>query len=182
MIVGINKRRFSFFILFIITVVAVTAGYKPVMKKFFYPKKYSDIVDKNAQKYGVDANLIYAVIKSESGFDETAVSHAGAKGLMQLTDETADWIMEQTKTTGDIFSPETNIFLGTWYIARLLRDNDGNIITALASYNAGGTNVKKWQNEAGTENILPEDIPFEETENYVSKTIKYYKTYKKLWN
>ncbi len=183
MIVGINKKRVSFFLFLIAVAVVVAAGYKPIMKKYFYPKKFSEIVEQNAEKFGVDANLIYSIIKAESGFDKNAVSTAGAKGLMQITGNTASWIKKQISLEGDIdlFDPDTNIMLGTWYISKLISDNDGNLITALASYNAGGANVKKWQKEAGTPNILPDDMPFEETRNYVNRTIEFYEKYKKLW-
>ncbi len=186
MIVGINKRRFSVFIIFITAIVAVTAGYKPIMKKYFYPKQYDELIVPLAERYSVDENLIYSIIKAESGFDESAVSHAGAKGLMQITDNTAKWILEKLgislESSEDIFAPEINILLGTWYIAKLIEDNGGNIVTALASYNAGSANVQKWQKNAGTDDIKPEDMEFKETENYVNKTLEYYEIYSKLWS
>ncbi len=184
MIVGINKRRFLFFIFFILTVIGISLAYKPVTKSSLYPKKYSRFVESAAKKYDIDENLIYAIIKAESGFNEKATSRAGAKGLMQITDSTAKWIGGQIDIdeNADIFDPQINITLGTWYIAKLLKDNDGNLIMALASYNAGSGNVKDWQQQAGKDNILPEDMPFEETENYVNKTLKYYESYKKLYD
>lgn len=183
MIIGINKRRFSFFVFWIVLAITASVGYKPFMKAYFYPKKFREYVEPAAEKYNVDANLIYAVIKAESGFETNAVSHADAKGLMQITDYTAQWAMEQLGMKGaDIFSPEVNITIGTWYISKLLNDNGNNLITALASYNAGGSNVKEWQKSAGTDNIMPEDMEFKETGNYVNKTMRFYDKYKKLWN
>ena len=139
-----------------------------------------------ADRYDVDENMIYSIIKAESGFDEEAVSHAGAKGLMQLTDSTAEWILGKLgislEKSEDIFAPNINIMLGTWYIAKLIEDNGGNITAALASYNAGGANVRKWKQHAGTDDIKPEDMEFKETEDYVNKTLEYYEIYNKLWN
>lgn len=119
-----------------------------------------EIISKNAEKYNVDPKLIKAVIKQESDFDVKATSKKGAKGLMQLMPETA-------KDLGvkDAYDPEQNIEGGTKYLGQLLDMFDGNIELALAAYNAGPTNVKRYGNK------VP---PFKETQNYVAKIIKNY--------
>lgn len=158
-------------------------NYEPYMKTVVYPRHYMKTVEAAAKENGVESSLIYAIIKAESGFNEKAVSSRGAKGLMQIMDETGEWIFETRGQTGefDIFDPETNINAGTWYIAKLLSDNDGDMVAALASYNAGGGNVSKWLEESGKSSLEIEHIPFEETEKYVEKTLKYYEQYKKLY-
>ncbi|MBR6523499.1 MAG: lytic transglycosylase domain-containing protein [Clostridia bacterium] len=153
--------------------------YKPYLRKFEYPKKYREYVTASAEKFGVDEHLIYSVIKAESKFDEDARSHKDAQGLMQITPETAGWAMEKMGIEGDIFTPEINIAVGSWYLAKLILDHDGNLTAALAAYNAGSTNVNQWKNDAG--GLVLDDILFEETRDYVYKTLKYYENYKKLY-
>lgn len=154
------------------------------IEKIIYPLKYSEYVETAASKYDVDKYLVYSIIKAESSFNEYARSHADAKGLMQVTDETAQWAAEQMNMQKDfnIYNPEININIGTWYISKLTKDNDGNLVLALASYNAGGSNVKKWLENSGDNEFDTENIEFKETKIYVEKTLKYYEKYKKLYD
>ena len=149
--------------------------------------KYSEYVDKYAEEYGVDKYLIYALIKAESNFDPEVTSRSDARGLMQLMEETAversNIIDNETVETHDLYDPETNIKLGTSYIAYLLGLYSGNTILALTAYNAGLGNVQQWiKNEI----IKPdgsdiENIPYKETENYVRKIIRDYQMYLRLY-
>ena len=131
----------------------------------------------------MDKLLVFSVIKTESGFNEKAQSAKNAKGLMQITDETATWAFEQIglDENSDIFNPEINIQVGTWYLSKLIDDNGGDLTTALASYNAGSGNVQKWKESSGKKIIAIHDIEFKETENYVKKTLRFYDVYKKLY-
>ena len=160
---------------------------KDSILKMIYPKKYETEVTIYAEKYQVEENLIYALIKAESNFNEEATSHKGAIGLMQLMEETAversNIIDNETVETHDLYDPETNIKLGTSYIAYLLGLYSGNTILALTAYNAGLGNVQQWiKNEI----IKPdgsdiENIPYKETENYVRKIIRDYQMYLRLY-
>lgn len=179
MIILVNKKRAVLAFLLIAAIVSALLLYKPYLKKFEYPLKYSEYVTASAEKFGVDEYLIYSVIKAESKFDESAKSHKAAQGLMQITPETATWAMDKMGIEGDIFVPEINIAVGSWYLAKLILDHDGNLTAALAAYNAGSTNVNEWKNDAG--NLTLEDIQFEETRDYVYRTLKYYENYKKLY-
>ncbi len=116
---------------------------------------FDHIVKEVSRKYNVSASLIHAVIAAESGGNPHAVSHKGAKGLMQLTDSTCD----QLKVS-DPFDPEQNINGGVRYLRELLDRYDGKLELALAAYNAGPANVDKYGG-------IP---PFKETNEYV-KTI-----------
>jgi len=151
--------------------------------KIFYPEKYTDIINKNLTEEINDIYFVLAVIKAESGFDEKAVSEKNAKGLMQITGATAEYVAGILgRTEYDIFSPEDNIEFGIFYLNYLYK-KFGNTKTALCAYNAGEGNVKEWlENENfSVDGVTLYRIPFSETEKYVDKILKYYGNYKILY-
>ena len=80
--------------------------------KLLYPMKYSDYVEKYSEEFGVDRNLLFAVIKTESSFNPNAVSHAHAEGLTQITPETLEWLqmkLGEEDEAVDLFDPETSV-------------------------------------------------------------------------
>lgn len=119
------------------------------------------IVKEAATRYGVDEKLIHAIIKMESNYNPNAVSRAGAVGLMQLMPATA-----RSVGVTDPFDIRQNIFGGTAYFSKMLKSHQGDIKLALAAYNAGPGNVKKYGG-------IP---PFKETQNYIRKVLNYYQT------
>jgi soluble lytic murein transglycosylase-like protein len=116
---------------------------------------YDGIIEEASKLYGVSADLLRAVIATESNFDPRAKSSAGARGLMQLTPVT----LRQIGMKIDPFDPQQNIFAGAKYLGLLLDRFDGNVSLALASYNAGPTAVRR---HGG----IP---PYKETRGYVRK-------------
>lgn len=151
-----------------------------------FPKKHYDTISKYTSIYNVDTDLVYALIKAESNFDENAVSSAGAKGLMQLTDKTFCYFIDKTgsdATVHDIFDAELNIHAGVWYISLLLDRYDGNIETAVAAYNAGPSNVDAWLKsyDYSADGKTLDSIPFEETRKHVETVIKYKKFYSGIY-
>ena len=104
--------------------------------------KYDDIFNEASAKYGVDVDLLKAVAKTESNFDTNAVSSAGAVGVMQLMPATAESLGVTNRS--DAYQ---NIMGGAKYLASLLDQTDGDVETALAGYNAGMGNVKKYGKE-----------------------------------
>lgn len=125
---------------------------------------YVDWINKYSQKYGVDPLLITAIIRAESNFNPKATSEKGAQGLMQLMPMTADFLKVE-----DSYNSEANIQGGVRYFRYLLDRMNGNVELALASYNAG-PNAVAWYGG------IP---PYDETQNYVKKVIKYWRDYQK---
>ena len=116
---------------------------------------YGDIINDASKKYGVDPNLIAAVIAQESSGNVNAVSKAGAKGLMQMMDSTA---LSVGVTSKDIYNPKSNIHGGTKYLSQLLSTYNGDVSKALWAYNAGPGRVNK--------NIMPS-----ETSKYIQEVL-----------
>lgn len=131
-------------------------------KSFTKVEKWKDLIEEACDTYKVDKNLVAAIITQESGGNPYAVSRAGAKGLMQLMDTTA-----QDLGVKNSFSPRSNIFGGVKYLASLLQKFNGNEQLALASYNAGPSAVEKYKG-------IP---PYQETQNYVSSVLQHKKVF-----
>jgi soluble lytic murein transglycosylase len=159
-------------------VVAVLALVHPVdhaVQEIKLPLRHEDIIRQQAADKGVDASLIAAVIYTESHFrDQT--SHAGATGLMQLLPSTADYIARKSGgtrfTRSDLATPQINIAYGTWYLRYLLGKYHGNVVLALAAYNAGEGKVDEWWRAAqarGEAFDVARHIPFAETRDYVHR-------------
>ena len=157
--------------------------------KNMYSRKYENIVEIYSQKYQVDPNLIFAIIKAESNFNATAVSGKGAKGLMQLMEDTAKDVCKKVDTkidtnkVGDkLLEADINIELGTKYISILL-EKYNNIAIALTAYNAGIGTVDNWIEKGIIQNDGEDiqNIPYKETNNYVRKILRDYKIYKKIY-
>ena len=149
-----------------------------------YPIAFSGEVASAAKEFDLPEELIYAVILTESSFDPNAISHANAKGLMQLTDDSNEWtalILREKPEIERIFEPEMNIRRGCCLLSYLIREF-GSVETALAAYNAGIGRVKNWlQLEEYSKNgVTLDKIPISETRNYVEKVIKSRDKYQKL--
>ena len=154
------------------------------IKKVFYPIKYSSYVERYSIEYGVDKYLIYSIIKTESKFRTRAISYKNAKGLMQITDKTADWAKEELGLGNvDIYEPKENIKIGVWYLSRLQREFNGNLKLVVASYNGGSGNVKKWlkSKDYSKDGRTLGNIPFEETSKYTDKVLYNYRIYRDLY-
>jgi soluble lytic murein transglycosylase len=150
--------------------------FQRTLEEFTLPLRHEDIIRQQAAEKGVPADLIAAVIYSESRFrDQT--SHAGARGLMQITPSTAKVIERlsggQTFKFDDLSDPDINIRYGTFYLRYLIRKFGDNEIAALAAYNAGETNVAAW----GGSSLRLDEIPFPETRDYVENVLDKRKEY-----
>ena len=158
-----------------------------IILKNIYPTKYSEYVEKYSKENNLDKYLVYAVIKAESNFNPNVKSNADAIGLMQLMEETAiersNVIDNQDIAAYDLYNPETNIKLGTSYLAYLLNLYNGNTVLAITAYNAGLGNVKQWIKDGTikSDGSDVENIPYKETENYVRKILRDYQMYLKIY-
>lgn len=155
--------------------------------RIYYPKTPWSITKLHSENNGLEPYLILAIIRQESAFDSRIISRAGAIGLMQLMPRTAKMVSKKLnvkKFKKDMLSiPDINISLGTRYLADILKEYDGNLVLALASYNAGEKRVKKWFKEKYREDIeiFIEQIPYFETRNYVKNILRNYNNYKMIY-
>ncbi len=182
-----GKFRFLFIFSLLVLLIIFAINSAEYVLKRLYPTTYSQYVEEYSNEYGLDKNLVYSIIKAESGFDAKAVSPRDAKGLMQILDSTGEWAAEKIKIedydSSMLFEPQTNIRIGCWFIARLLEQYDQDLELALSAYNAGSGNVSKWLKDKSisSNGKTLDRIPFEETKNYVAKIEKYNNMYKKLY-
>lgn len=157
---------------------------KPLTKdalRLLYPCNYSDEVSASCKKFGLQEETLYALIRSESFFDNDVVSAAGAVGLTQLMEFTAADIAQHLKRTDySLKDPATNIEFGAYYLASLIKRLDGSVLTAFFSYNAGITRVRRWLQSSGIElgnrdklsyDLFLETIPYSETREYGRKLV-----------
>lgn len=149
-------------------------------------KPYMEFINKYSEEYGVEKELVTAVVKSESGFNPDAHSYADARGLMQITPDTGDWISQQLGIEynhDDLFDPQTNIKFGVFYLDYLINYYK-SVDYAIMAYNAGFGNVDLWIKEGIlTGNVEDyENIPFNETKNYVNKVKKQYHINKEIYD
>ena len=188
-----RERRLSLLALVLVLLIIAVCVWDALRDDFAraeYPQKYSAYVEEYAEQYELPTHLIYAVIRTESGFDSGAVSHAGAVGLMQLMPDTFRWLSDEMLgehlADGMIRDPETNIRYGCYYLRRLY-DRYGNWNAALAAYNAGPTRVDRWLEDPSMvdENgvLLSECIPdpYGETRRYVPSVLAAMEKYDTLY-
>ncbi len=175
--------------LIILILIVFLIVFKNKIQRIFYPKLYEEFVSMYSDEYGVDENLIFAVIKAESNFQEDAVSHKDALGLMQIMKETAEDVARKynieidfNNSEREILNVQNNIKIGTKYLAVLL-EKYKNIEVAVAAYNAGIGTVDNWIEKEiiKSDGSDIENIPYKETNNYVRKILRNYKIYQDLY-
>lgn len=179
------KHIKNYSLAFILVLVSFFIMYKAA--RLIYPFKYENYVVKYSKEYNIDPYLVTSVIKAESGFKHDVKSHKNAIGLMQLTEETAQWVAEKMKikdfSIEMLENPEVNIAMGCWYLDNLKEEFDGNITLTLAAYNGGRGNVEKWlkDDRYSQDGKTLTYIPFKETDKYIKKVEVNYKIYKMLY-
>jgi len=141
-----------------------------------FPMPLREIVLRRSQAIGMDPAYVYGLIRQESRFVMDARSHVGASGLMQVMPATAKWTAKKIGMTGftpeQISDKETNVAIGTGYLKLVLDDFAGSMPMAAAAYNAGPGRPRNWRNGPMLEAaIWAENIPFQETRDYVKKVL-----------
>jgi soluble lytic murein transglycosylase len=156
------------------------------IKELTLPLRHEDVIRQQADEKGVDAALIAAVIYEESKFrDQT--SSAGARGLMQITPQTADYIADKSGGVafehGDLASPQINIAYGAWYLRYLHDKYDGRDVAVVAAYNAGEGKVDEWLEGAGGLSLFGrDDSAFPETREYVDGVLAHRDDYREHYD
>lgn len=181
-----SKAGLKYLIFLAVSIIVILIMYENAQKAI-YPVKYKEFVLEYAGKYDLDPYMVFAMIKVESNFKPDAISPKNARGLMQISDKTGKWGADVLKLNDysikSLYDPETNIYIGCWYMKSLLKEfgNDPNL--ALAAYNGGSGNVNEWLKDrslSATGKSL-DRIPFKETESYVKKVGNCRIAYKKLY-
>ena len=188
-VVAVGRKTRIFVLIFLLLLILFVALVtRDRVDRQLYPRHYEAYVRTYSQQFGVPEPLVYAVIRTESDFDCTARSSAGAVGLMQLMPDTYAWLAEyhlhESGTPSRLTDAQTNIRFGVYYL-RLLYDRYGSWLEACAAYNAGPGNVDAWLEDEDlthTDGTLDADaIPFSQTYAYVAMVGSAYEKYTELY-
>lgn len=149
------------------------------------PRAFAVEVVSAARQFGVDPNLLWAVMRVESVYQPRIVSYAGAIGLMQIMPRTGRLIAQRLGrndfTTAKLLDPSTNLEFAAWYLHSLIERFDGDLPLAIAAYNGGPHNVRVWLERMGPTVPLDaflERIPFDQTHRYVRRVLTHYAAYR----
>jgi transglycosylase, SLT family len=153
-----------------------------------YPQRFTEYVEYYAGKYGIDPMILYAFIRTESNFDPNADSDAGARGLMQITEVTFDWIKmkiapKESLTFDDLYDPETNIRFGSYFVSYCLDRYSGHLATAAAAYHSGVGTVDGLlgQEAYSTDGVTLDHYPYPQMRLYVKKITESYQHYSEIY-
>ena len=172
-----RKKKRSAVKVFLVLLIILAIGFFGAVSvvNHYFPLRYVDIINNYAEIHELNPTLVFAVIHAESRFNPDVVSRAGASGLMQIMESTAYWLAPQAAVenfdyAAQIFDPEINIRLGTFYLNMLL-NRFGDLDVALAAYNAGSGNVGSCLRnpDYSSDGVTLDHIPFPETRNYVNR-------------
>ncbi|QOR36443.1 lytic transglycosylase domain-containing protein [Clostridium sp. 'deep sea'] len=181
-----SKIRIALALIILLVIIAVLVT-SQFFWKVLYPIPYKDIIWQHATETGLDPYFIASIIRTESNFVPRALSKSGAIGLMQLMPNTAKWVADKVELkiakNEDLYDPNTNIKLGTFYIKHLLNKYNNNTAMALAAYNSGMGRVKEWINEGIWNGSIStaNEIPYDETRHFVRKVLRSYEVYTSLY-
>ncbi|MDD3777405.1 MAG: transglycosylase SLT domain-containing protein, partial [Actinomycetota bacterium] len=167
-------------------------GLKDSYRDYYYylmhPYAYQDLVEKYAYKYHIDPLFVLSVMRQESRFQADAGSYAGARGLMQIMPATGGGIAQDLGLQGydadQLFDPEISINMGSYYLSQQLNGFGDNKFYASGAYNGGPGAMASWVSRWGDKDIheFVENIPYDETRDYVKKVMANYYMYQLLYN
>jgi soluble lytic murein transglycosylase len=150
--------------------------------EMLYPFPYQSQVMSGTASFGIDPYLVCAVMRQESAFDPAVTSFAGARGLMQIMPYTGQEIaggLGVPFAHDSLYAPATSIRFGAWYLKKLMDEFGGGEVSAVAAYNGGPQNVKRWRAKFNhdPDDQFVENIGFNETREYVKKVLANWWTY-----
>lgn len=158
------------------------------IEQWEYPRKYSDLVEYYAGKYDLDERMLYSIIRTESNFDPQAQSNVDARGLMQITEITFDWIKSKIApseelTFDDLYDPETNIRFGTYYFSYCLQRYGNDLATAAAAYHSGWGTVDSLLSDSqySQDGVTLDSFPYTQMQRYVYKVTSAYERYCEIY-
>ena len=185
-----RRRLLRLVSLFLVVIVAVCAV-PPLCNRaeqFLYPRKYEQLVEKWATAYELDPLLVYAFIRTESGFDPQATSTVDARGLMQMTEETFLWLRSkiaegENVTFGDLYDPAVSLRFGCYYLHLCMERYGGDVATAAAAYHSGWGTVDALlqKEEHSADGITLQGFPYNQMHHYVEKITACYAVYQNLY-
>jgi soluble lytic murein transglycosylase len=149
------------------------------VRRAIYPLEYEGTIRDVSAEHDLEPTLVAAVVYTESRFRPEVRSHRGAYGLMQLLPRTATFIRDRSGIEGDYRDPKVNLRMGAWYLSYLEDRYMGDERLVLAAYNSGEGQVDAWISEKGFD--VGEDIPFQETREYVENVLEARQTYEDLY-
>ena len=156
--------------------------------RLLYPRKYSRQVEQWAAEYELDPLLVYAFIRTESGFDPAATSSVEARGLMQMTEETFIWLRSKIAPDegllfADLYDPETSIRFGCYYLHLCMERYNGDVATAAAAYHSGWGTVDALlqMEEHSADGETLQGFPYNQMNHYVKKITSCYARYQRIY-
>ncbi|MCB9730730.1 MAG: lytic transglycosylase domain-containing protein [Deltaproteobacteria bacterium] len=158
----------------------------PALWRAAYPTPFRALVERESAGHGVDPLLVWAVMRIESAYRTTAVSRAGARGLLQLMPGTAEWlrsISARTSPYEDLLDPPDNLRLGVEFLARIAERFDGSLPLIAVAYNAGPGRLQGWLRSSRQRDLMRfvEEIPYQEARDYVRSVFSAWAAYRYLY-
>lgn len=184
----IAQRVLGGLLVVLVVGIALFAAFQDKIEHWEYPIEYPEYVTYYADKYGIDPLMLYAFIRTESNFNPMAESDAGARGLMQITEVTFDWIKSKIAPTEeltfeDLYDPETNIRFGSYFVSYCLLRYQDDLATAAAAYHSGLGTVDGLlaQSEYSENGKTLDHYPYPQMRLYVKKITNSYQRYQEIY-
>lgn len=184
----IVKRGLAVLLMLALAGTVLFAFFQDKINRWEYPIQYSEYVTYYADKYDIDPLMLYAFIRTESNFDPMADSDAGARGLMQITEVTFDWIKSKIAPTEDLtfedlYDPETNIRFGSYFVSYCLLRYQDDLATAAAAYHSGWGTVDDLlaQAQYSADGKTLDHYPYPQMRLYVKKITSSYQRYQEIY-
>lgn len=186
-----KRRTIPKLLVLLLALCLLAAALPPVLQgagRLLYPRRYQEEVERWAAEYSLDPLLVYSFIRTESGFDPTAQSSVGARGLMQMTEETFDWLRGKAAaaeelTFDSLYEPDVSIRFGCYYLRLCLDRYGGDVDTAAAAYHSGWGTVdallRKLEHSA--DGVTLQGFPYTQMNHYVHKISDCYAAYLRLY-